>query len=125
MSSRSSRSRLVYSTERGQIADTGADKPRKSGRRKKDKAPSVPSVPDDGVVRLSRSSKGRKGKGVTLITGIPLKGDALKELARELKQKCGSGGTLRGDVVEIQGDHRDALLAEITKRGYTVKKAGG
>ena len=76
-------------------------------------------------MRIGRSTKGRKGKGVTLITGIPLKGDALKELARELKQKCGSGGTLRGDVVEIQGDHRDALLAELTKRGYTVKKAGG
>lgn len=120
-----SNTRLVYSSDGGQIGDIRDDKPKGSGRRKKKQSPTVPTVPDDGVVRVSRSSKGRKGKGVTLITGIPLKGDALKDIARDLKQRCGSGGTIRGDVVEIQGDHRDAVVEELVKRGYTVKKAGG
>ncbi len=79
----------------------------------------------DGVVRLSRQTKGRKGKGVTLITGVPLEGAELKDLAKELKQKCGSGGTVKDGVIEIQGEHRDMLMEELKKRGYTVKKAGG
>jgi len=122
-----SNSRLVYSSDGGPVPDAGSDVSRAPGskRRKKGKPPTVPDVPDDGIVRVSRSSKGRKGKGVTLITGIPLKGDALKGLARELKQKCGSGGTMRGDVIEIQGDHREAVVAEMEKRGYKVKMAGG
>lgn len=120
-----SNTRLVYSSEGGQVGDIRKDKPKTSGRRKKKQSPAVPTIPDDGVVRVSRSSKGRKGKGVTLITGIPLTGDALKDLARGLKQRCGSGGTIRDDVVEIQGDHRDTLVEELEKRGYTVKKAGG
>lgn len=79
----------------------------------------------DGIVRVSRETKGRKGKGMTIITGIPLGGDALKKLAKELKQKCGTGGTLKDGVIEIQGDHRDKLVEELSKKGYTVKKAGG
>jgi translation initiation factor 1 len=79
----------------------------------------------DGIVRLQRETKGRKGKGVTLITGVPLTGVELKKLAKVLKQKCGTGGTIRDGVIEIQGDHRDLLLAELQKKGWTVKKAGG
>jgi len=79
----------------------------------------------DGIVRVSRSTAGRKGKGVTIITGVPLAGDALKELAKKLKQKCGSGGTLKDGVIEIQGEHRDILVAELQKIGWTVKRAGG
>lgn len=117
------RSKLVYSTERGAVATT-PERPKEARKRKKGPPP-PPDRPNDGVVRVSRSSKGRKGKGVTVITGIPLKGDALKELARLLKQRCGSGGTVKGDVVEIQGDHRDTVVAQLTERGYTVKRAGG
>ena len=67
------------------------------------------SIPNDGIVRLMRETKGRKGKGVTLINGLPLDPAAMKKLAKKLKQKCGSGGSIKSGVVEIQGDHRDAL----------------
>jgi translation initiation factor 1 len=79
----------------------------------------------DGIVRIQRETKGRKGKGVTLITGIPLADAELKKLAKTLKQKCGTGGTIKNGVIEIQGDHRDLLLAELQQKGWTVKKAGG
>ena len=79
----------------------------------------------DGKVRVERSTKGRKGKGVSLISGIPLEGAQLKELAKKLKQKCGTGGTIKNGVIEIQGDHRDMLVEELNKLGYKAKKAGG
>ena len=79
----------------------------------------------DGVVRVSRETKGRKGEGVTVITGVPLGGDDLKDLAKSLKQRCGSGGTVKDGVIEIQGDHRDTVVADFTKRGWVVKKSGG
>jgi translation initiation factor 1 len=79
-------------------------------------------VPRDGVVRLLRDKKGRGGKTVTLVTGLT--GD-LDSMARELKRLCGTGGTVRGDVVEIQGDHRDRLAEALRKRGHIVKIAGG
>jgi translation initiation factor 1 len=85
-----------------------------------------PATPKgDGVVRIGRETKGRKGKGVTVITGVPLTGAALEELATRLKKRCGSGGTVHEGVIEIQGDHRDALLAELGKLGYAVKSSGG
>jgi len=104
-------SRLVYSTESGKIS---------SEKRKKQATP-----PNDGIVRLMRQTKGRKGKGVTLITGIPLDSVALKKLAKSLKQKCGSGGCVKNGVIEIQGDHRDMLEQELGNLGYKVKRAGG
>jgi translation initiation factor 1 len=82
-------------------------------------------IEGDGIVRLQRQTKGRKGKGVTLITGVPLAGDELKKLAKALKQKCGTGGTVKDGVIEIQGDHRDLLMSELQKYNWTVKKAGG
>jgi translation initiation factor 1 len=77
------------------------------------------------VVRVGRETKGRKGKGVTVVTGVPLAGDALDELASQLKRQCGSGGTVKDGAIEIQGDHRDLLVAELAKRGWTVKRSGG
>jgi translation initiation factor 1 len=79
----------------------------------------------DGVVRVGRQTQGRKGKGVTVVTGVPLAGPELAALATELKKRCGSGGTLKDGVIEIQGDHRDLLVALLTQRGWTVKRAGG
>lgn len=78
-----------------------------------------------GQVRVGRQTQGRKGKGVTVITGLPLGEEALLDLARELKQRCGTGGTVKDGVIEIQGDHRDALLEELTRRGYAAKRSGG
>ena len=101
---------IVFSTDKGRI------KPEK----KKAAAPK-----GDGIVRVGRETKGRKGAGVSVITGVPLHPDGLKDLAKKLKQKCGTGGTIKGNVIEIQGDHRDLLVAELEKLGYTVKKAGG
>jgi translation initiation factor 1 len=88
-------------------------------------AASQPRGAKDGVVRVGRETQGRSGKGVTVITGLPLAPPELEKLARELKQRCGSGGTVRDGVVEIQGEHRDTLVAELAKRGYAVKRAGG
>jgi translation initiation factor 1 len=79
----------------------------------------------DGVVRVSRETKGRKGKGVTLISGIPLAEKELKAYAKELKAKCGTGGTLKDGVVEIQGDQRDTLLPLLMQKGWVVKRSGG
>ena len=87
------------------------------------KAKSLPK--GDGIVRVGRETKGRKGKGVTLISGVPLAGDELKGFVQQLKKKCGSGGTLKDGIIEIQGDHRDLLFGELQKMGWTVKLSGG
>ncbi len=76
-------------------------------------------------MRVRRDAKGRGGKTVTVITGVPLDVDGLAKLAGELKRRCGTGGTVKDWTVEIQGDHADLLVAELQKRGYTVKRAGG
>jgi translation initiation factor 1 len=119
-----SNSRLVYSTGAGRLCPE-CGRPLAECRCKRSK-PAQPVVPKgDGVVRVGRETKGRKGKGVTVITGVPLAGDALGELATRLKKRCGSGGTVDGGVIEIQGDHRDTLVAELGKLGFTVKRSGG
>jgi translation initiation factor 1 len=76
----------------------------------------------DGIVRVGRSTKGRKGKVVSTVTGVPI--DDQTELAAALKRKCGTGGALKDGVIEIQGDHRDVLVEELTERGYSVKRSG-
>lgn len=81
--------------------------------------------PGDGVVRIFRESKGRKGKTVTLITGLPGPEEALRDLLGDLKRRLGTGGALREGVLELQGDHRDALLEALKQRGINAKKAGG
>lgn len=103
-------SRLVYSTDQGRI-----------------KAPeSSPSTPKgDGIVRLSRETKGRKGKGVTLISGLDLSNEELKTVAKQLKQQCGVGGSVKQNIIEIQTDDREKLKTLLEKQGYTVKLAGG
>lgn len=83
------------------------------------------STSRDGVVRVSRETKGRKGAGVTVVTGLGLAPGPLGELASRLKKRCGSGGTTRDGVIEIQGDHREALVAELTALGYRARRAGG
>lgn len=78
-----------------------------------------------GPIRVSRETKGRNGKAVTLISGVPLAGDALDQLAAALKKRCGSGGTVKQGIIEIQGDHREAVIVELGHRGYTARRAGG
>ena len=79
----------------------------------------------DGVVRVSRETQGRKGKGVTVINGLGLPADQLEALATDLKKRCGSGGSVENGRIEIQGDHRDRLVQELTQRGFKAKRAGG
>lgn len=79
----------------------------------------------DGVIRVSRETKGRAGKGVSLVTGAPISGADLEKLATQLKKRCGTGGTVKDGVIEIQGDHRDTIVAELIKLGFKAKKAGG
>jgi translation initiation factor 1 len=77
------------------------------------------------TVKVSRETAGRRGKGVTVVSDLPLSTDQLKELATKLKNACGSGGTAKDGRIEIQGDHRDRLVIELEKLGYKVKRAGG
>jgi translation initiation factor 1 len=79
----------------------------------------------DGIVRIGRETKGRKGKGVTTVRGVPLGPEALASLVKKLKKRCSAGGTVKYGVIEIQGDHRDTIEQELRGRGYTVKRSGG
>jgi translation initiation factor 1 len=76
-------------------------------------------------VRVGRETAGRSGKGVSLVTGLPLSAPDLAALATRLKKLCGAGGAVRDGVIEIQGDHRDRLVQELIKLGYEAKRAGG
>ena len=78
-----------------------------------------------GPVRVARQTQGRGGKAVTVVTGLPLDAAGLTELAKELKRRCGSGGTVKDGTIEIQGEHRDTVVAELMQRGYSAKRAGG
>ena len=84
-----------------------------------------PVAKTDGVVRVSRETKGRGGKSVTLVKGLALDEPALAVLGKQLKTACGSGGTVKGGVIEVQGDHADTLVAVLQKQGYNAKRAGG
>jgi translation initiation factor 1 len=85
----------------------------------------APGTARASAVRVGREIKGRAGKGVTTITGLPLSLSDIESLATRLKKRCGSGGTVREGVIEIQGDHRDAVVAELIKLGWPAKKSGG
>jgi translation initiation factor 1 len=88
--------------------------------------PSVkPAAAGPAKIRVAREVAGRGGKGVTVITGLPLNAVELEELAGRLKRSCGAGGAVRGDRIEIQGEHRDRLVAELARLGYEAKRAGG
>lgn len=103
-------SRLVYSTDKGRIV-----------------FPEVKTEPTtvDGIVRIQRQTSGRRGKGVSLITGIAASDEQLNTLAAELKRKCGCGGAVKNGVIEIQGDKRDLLKQLLEAKGMKVKITGG
>jgi len=118
------RDALVYSSGKGRIcADCGRAIAECRCRERTREGPA--SAPGDGVVRIRREVKGRGGKTVTTISGLRLSESALRELAGELKRSCGTGGSAKSGVIEIQGDHREALRSALALRGYTVKLAGG
>lgn len=108
---KNSNSKLVYSTETGRV-----NEPKKQNQQTKT---------GDGIVRVKREVKGRKGKPVTTIHGIEADNSTLKEIASKLKRKCGVGGSLKNGVIEIQGDKRDIIIPELEKEGFKVKRAGG
>ena len=110
----------VYSTEHGRMCPDCGKPVAACLCRKKRTAPE-----SDGTVRVGRETKGRKGKGVTVIAGVPLDEAGMRELAKQLKAKCGAGGTVKDGVIEIQGDHRDLVLEELKKYGWPVKRSGG
>ncbi len=105
-----SESRLVYSTKTGRIQSKEQNKAQ---------------VKTDGVVRIRRETKGRKGKGMTTISGLDLAEKELKDLCSQLKKMCGTGGALKSGVIEIQGDNRDKIKATLEQLGHNVKLAGG
>jgi translation initiation factor 1 len=111
---------IVYSTEFGKVCPKCGNPVTKCicGKR-------IPGIPNDGIVRISRETKGRKGSGVSIIKGIALDDKDLKKLSKQLKQKCGAGGIVKSGAIEIQGDHRAVLKEELSKLGYTVKLSGG
>lgn len=111
-------SRLVYSTDQGRLCPDCSLAQCQCSHNS--------NTIGDGNVRVRLETKGRKGKGVTTIAGIPLAETQLKHLLKELKQKTSSGGSIKGNVLELQGDHRDALIVLLSKYGWSsLKKAGG
>jgi translation initiation factor 1 len=125
MAPRSDGSRTVYSSEHGRMCPHCGLPSKRCVCRKNPRGAAAAMPEGDGTVRVRREKKGRKGKTVTTLTGIPLPAEELKELARDLKQRCGSGGALKDGIVEIQGDHCEVLMEELRSRGFQVKRAGG
>ena len=117
-------SQLVYSTESGEICPK-CQKPVSECTCKKKKSKSQPNIKIDGIIRVHREVKGRKGKTVTTVSGFQIKADELKNLATLLKRRCGTGGSVKDGVIIIQGDHRDTLITELKNRGFKAKIAGG
>lgn len=120
MKSRQSTGGLVYSTDSGRMCPS-CRHPLAQCQCKV--APTRPK--GDGVVRVSRETKGRAGKGVTLVRGVPLDDAALTALGKQLKTLCGSGGTVKDGVIEVQGDHCERIMDALKTQGYSVKRAGG
>jgi translation initiation factor 1 len=85
----------------------------------------MPQNSGPAKIRVSREVSGRGGKGVSVVTGLPLAGEQLEELATRLKKLCGAGGAVKDGAIEIQGEHRDRLVAELGKLGYDAKRSGG
>ena len=113
-------SRIVYSTALGQLCPN-CRRPVNSCQCPK----GAPGVAKAGPVRVGRQTQGRAGKGVTVITGLGLPAAAIDQLAKTLKKQCGSGGTVREGVIEIQGDQRDVIVTALAKLGIEAKKSGG
>ena len=117
---------LVYSTEIGRICPN-CSKPVSQCQCAANKQTLVAAAyaSPDGIVRVQRETKGRGGKSVTMVRGLALDATELAALAKQLKAACGSGGTVRDDVIEVQGDHVVTLMTALQKRGYVVKRVGG
>ena len=115
-------SRVVYSTDKGRHCPD-CQRPIKQCQCRQQQRNTIDD--GDGYVRILRQTKGRKGKGVTLITGVALAHDDLLKLAKELKQRCSTGGSVKNGVIEIQGDQRNILLQALQAKGYNVKLSGG
>jgi translation initiation factor 1 len=113
-------SRIVYSTEHGRMCPNCRSPISECTCQKKKEIPR-----GDGIVRVGMERKGRRGKSVTVISGVSLDHDELRNLGNSLKKKCGAGGTVKGGVIEIQGDHRGTVMAELKEMGYVVKRSGG
>lgn len=118
-------SRLVYTTESGRICPKCKQAVAQCACKKKKTASPAAPFPEDGIVRIRRETQGRKGKTVTAVYGLAAAGGDLAETARSLKRRCGTGGSVKGGVLFIQGDHRTAVQDELQKKGYKVKAAGG
>ncbi len=115
----SDNSKPVYSTAGGQLCpECGKPLSQCGGHLKK-------SAKGSGRIRVSRETKGRKGKAVTLITGLPLHPGGLEDVAKTLKQRCGTGGTVKHGTIEIQGDKRDQVVELLNEMGYKAKRSGG
>ena len=110
---------LVYSTEAGRMCP-GCRQPVAACT-----CNAKPIPKGDGVVRVSRETKGRGGKAVTVVRGVLQDDAAIAALGKQLKTACGSGGTVKDGVIEVQGDHVDRVLQELRKLGHTAKRAGG
>ena len=117
---------LVYSTDTGRMCPA-CRKPAAQCvcARTRAAAVAVAAAAADGIVRVSRETKGRGGKAVTLVRGLALDAASLAQLGQQLKSACGSGGTVKDGIIEVQGDHRDKVLALLQLRGHSVKRAGG
>ena len=120
MKSRSPAGGLVYSTETGRMCPECRQPLAQCICRA-----ARPQPAGDGVVRVSRETKGRAGKGVTLVKGLPLAPAELVALGKQLKAACGSGGTVKDGVIEVQGDHVERVMAALVAQRYVVKRAGG
>ncbi|MFZ0725588.1 MAG: translation initiation factor Sui1 [Desulfobacterales bacterium] len=116
--------RLVYSTETGSICPK-CQKPVSSCTCQKKRPEPPPQFKPDGIIRIRRETKGRKGKTVTTVFGFDLHDQALKSLAKDLKQLCGTGGSVKEGMIVIQGDHRDTVKGFLERKGFRVKVAGG
>src|SRR5438128_1571576 len=112
---------LVYSTDTGRMCPVC----RKPIAQCVCKRVTAVAPPSDGIVRVFREGKGRGGKLVTVVRGVPLPPNDLDTLGKQLKAACGSGGTVKDGVVEVQGDHCDKVMALLQAQGYKVKRAGG
>ena len=118
--------KLVYSTETGRICPDCSQPVAQCQCAANKKALTAASAASaDGIVRVQRETKGRGGKNVTLVRGLALDAEALVVLAKQFKAACGSGGTVKDGVIEVQGDHVVTLIAALEKRGYKVKRVGG
>ena len=119
MKAKLSKDRVVYSTEQGRICPSCGSPVNQCTCRKQT------SPPGDCNVRVSRETKGRKGKGVTLIKGLDMDAATLVLMSKKLKAMCGSGGTVKEGVIVIQGDHIERILDYLKKQGVRAKRAGG